>query len=363
MLFSKKGGILSRQEKWTYAGETVEIVNSFNYLGIVLSSGGAFIKATNTLVGKALKSMNALFAITKSMQVPTDVMFNLFDSFVLSILNYGCEVWGFSTAQNVERVHRKFCKWLINVKMSTNNLSLAAEFGRFPLIISRQVRIIKYWLNLHSIKSENCILNTLNLMLRNEVENNPNIVSWSSKVKNLLQHSGFADVWLYPESVDIKKFIPMFHCRLKDIYITDWKQSIDLSSSLVMYREMKTIFEISPYLLIVRSKKFRNAIAKLRLSSHHLNIEIGRHRNIERLERKCELCDKNDLEDEYHFTIICPVYSDIRKQYIQKYYYIRPSVIKFITLMNSTNRKTLNNLALYIIKAFQLRNSLMNEFT
>ena len=38
----KKGGSLSRQEKWTYAGETVEIVNSFNYLGIVLSSGGAF---------------------------------------------------------------------------------------------------------------------------------------------------------------------------------------------------------------------------------------------------------------------------------------------------------------------------------
>ena len=69
---------MSRQEKWTYAGGTIEIVSSFNYLGIVLSSGGAFIKATNTLVGKPLKSMNALFAITKSIQVPIDIMFNLF---------------------------------------------------------------------------------------------------------------------------------------------------------------------------------------------------------------------------------------------------------------------------------------------
>ena len=83
-----------------------DFLPTLNYLGIVLSGGGAFIKATNTLVGKALKSMNALFAITKSMQVPIDIMFNLFDSFVLSILNYGCEAWGFSTAQNVERVHR-----------------------------------------------------------------------------------------------------------------------------------------------------------------------------------------------------------------------------------------------------------------
>ena len=160
------------------------------------------------------------------MQVLIDIMFNLFYSFVLSILKYGCEVWGFSTAQNVERVHRKFCKWLIKVQMSTNNLSLAVEFGRVPLIISRQVRLIKYWLNLHSIKSENCIVNTLNLMLRNGIENNPNIVGWSSKVKYLLQHSGFADVWLYQESVDIKKFIPTFHCSLRDIYITVWKQSI-----------------------------------------------------------------------------------------------------------------------------------------
>ena len=51
---------LSSKEKWTYAGEEIEIVSSFNYLGIVLSSGGAFIKATNTLAGKALKAMNSL---------------------------------------------------------------------------------------------------------------------------------------------------------------------------------------------------------------------------------------------------------------------------------------------------------------
>ena len=44
----RKGGTLNNHEKWTYADDKIEIVNSFNYLGIVLSSGGAFIKATNT---------------------------------------------------------------------------------------------------------------------------------------------------------------------------------------------------------------------------------------------------------------------------------------------------------------------------
>ena len=112
--------------------------------------------------------------------------------------------------KKIERVHRKFCKWLINVKMTTNNLSLTGEFGRFPLFIGRQIRIIKYWLNLHSTKNENCILLTLNLYLREEAVNNPNISTWSSKIKHLLERSGFPDVWLLPESVNINKYIPFF---------------------------------------------------------------------------------------------------------------------------------------------------------
>ena len=69
-------------------------------------------------------------------------------------MNYSCEIWGFATAEKIEQVHRKFCKWLTNVKMTTNNLSLAGDFGRFPLFIERQIRIIKYWLNLHSTKRQ-----------------------------------------------------------------------------------------------------------------------------------------------------------------------------------------------------------------
>ena len=130
----RNGGVLGINEKWTYGGEEIEIVNSFNYLGMVLSSGGKYIKATNTLSRKALRAMNALFSITKVMQVPIKIMFNLFDAFVQPILNYGCEIWGFASAENIERVHRKFCKWLINVKMSTNTLSLAGEFLAFPTV-------------------------------------------------------------------------------------------------------------------------------------------------------------------------------------------------------------------------------------
>ena len=169
----RKGGILNRNEKWTYLGEEIEIVNSFNYLGIVLTSGDAFVKATNTLAGNALKAMNSLLSITWPMKIPAKIMFNLFDSFVVSILNCGCESWGFSNATNIERVHHKFCKWHLNVKMLTSNLSLYGELGCFPLFIGRQVRIIKYWLNLYQTKNENCVLRNVNAESRHDTESNP----------------------------------------------------------------------------------------------------------------------------------------------------------------------------------------------
>ena len=60
----------------------------------------------------------------------------------------------------------------------------------------------------------------------------------------------------------------------------------------------------------------RIAMCRFRLSSHNLKIETGRYKQ-ERIEismRKCQLCNNHqDIEDEYHFSLICPVYSDTRQ--------------------------------------------------
>ena len=40
-----------------------------------------------------------------------------------------------------------------------------------------------------------------------------------------------------------------------------------------------------------------------------------------KIDRKCTLCNMNEIEDEYHFILQCPIYETIRKQYIKKYYY------------------------------------------
>ena len=50
----------------------------------------------------------------RDVQVYVNILFNLFGAYVLSVLNYNSEVWGFKNADSIERVHKKFCKSVLN---------------------------------------------------------------------------------------------------------------------------------------------------------------------------------------------------------------------------------------------------------
>ena len=119
----------------------------------------------------------------------------------------------------------------------------------------------------------------------------------------LLQRNRLAEVWQYPDSVDVKMFLPVLKTRLIDIFITESREGIRNSSSLSLFKELSIIYETASYLRLLCNAKHRNALAKNRLSSHSLAIQIGRHNGIPRENRKCTLCNINDIEDEYHYYI------------------------------------------------------------
>jgi hypothetical protein len=108
-------------------------------------------------------------------------MCQMFDAFVGATLNYGCEIWGFGKSKEIERVHLKFCKHLLNVKMSTCINSIFAELGRFPMFLNRYVRIIKFWCK--TVSPDNILIRKLYDCLL-ETRNNKN--NWVCNVKFLL---------------------------------------------------------------------------------------------------------------------------------------------------------------------------------
>ena len=103
--------------------------------------------------------MNILFANVKTFDFTPKTLCQLFESFVGSVISYECEVGGLCKSQELERLHLKFLKRVLGVKLSTSNAWVNGELRRYPLYISRYMRIIRYWLKL--LYSPKLILRTV----------------------------------------------------------------------------------------------------------------------------------------------------------------------------------------------------------
>lgn len=185
--------------------------------------------------------------------------------------------------------------------------------------------------------------------------------NWASEILNILTEVGQVGVW-YSEDIgmDARDFISMSKSTMIDLYIQDWWRELQTKEKMVNYVLFKTNFGHELYLSHVASVKCRMALTRLRLSSHKLNIELGRyHPRVPRHRRYCTQCNgaRLDIEDEYHFVLICEKYRQLRVSLIPAYYRINPSMAKFVQLMADVqdDHVTARDISNYIVKALVLR--------
>ena len=351
----RKGGILPRMLKFYYGETELDIVSSFSYLGIVFTPGGSFSKAQKTLSGQAQKAIFKLNScLNDFVNVTPKHILELFDKLISPILNYGAEIWGFCKANQIERVHMQFCKRLLGVKISTQNNFIYGELGRLNYQTQRYLIIIKYWLKIVNSEEHKLIRKVYNVLLH-DIERNDRIINWVSLVKRLLNHMGFAEVWMQQNVGNHHMFLLVFKQRLRDTFIQNWGAEINNSSRARFFKSFSS-FNFQSYLDIISVKKFRVALSRLRVSSHRLEVEAGRWARPVRVEfenRKCLVCNK--LEDEYHFVFECQLYENLRNKYIDNYYTTRPSMFKFVELLNTDRKKQIRNLSIFVHKAFEER--------
>ena len=141
------------------------------------------------------------------------------------------------------------------------------------------------------LKTKNCILKSL----YEDMLQCQNGCNWLYQVKSILLLLGFGDVWYNQHVNHIEWFLKCVKMRLTDNFIQERDTILDNSSMPNCY----TIL-----------------ITRFRVSAHTLLIEKGRYHNIERGKRICQMCDMNDVEDEYHFILKCPFYTHLRHLYI-----------------------------------------------
>ena len=97
-----------------------------------------------------------------------------------------------------------------------------------------------------------------------------------------------------------------------DNLIDVWEKEINRFPKLEIYSMVKECFQCAPYLINNCDFKSRQALSRLRTSSHNLRIEVGRYLGQRRDQRICTICQNGDYEDEFHFIMKCSEYKEIR---------------------------------------------------
>ena len=223
----------------------------------------------------------------------------LFDTLVRPITEYGCEVWASDKAEEMEKVHKRFCKFALGLPTSACNAAVYGDLGRCPLENRRKIAMVKYWLR---ISTHWDIPPLLQEAYQLNISEQPS--QWAQAVKTVLDKAGFSNIWNNPDSIPHDLFIEKLTQRFWDQYQQQWLSDLATSRKLRTYCLFKTRFEFEPYLNLPRH--IRIQLARLRSSSHSLRIETGRYslpKPTPLEERLCPRC--SEIEDETHFLITC----------------------------------------------------------
>ena len=119
---------------------------------------------------------------------------------------------------------------------------------------------------------------------------------------------------------------------------------------------------MEPYLDLVDNYVLKKSLARYRTSSHALKVESTRykkrllnHANYE-VEKLCSHC--NVIEDETHFLLECPSYSNLRHELFSLPYFKNNTFIhannddKIMYILNLHDKYHLLHLAKFIYKSF-----------
>ena len=358
MVFNRGNNIIKTTFK--IGGCPIENVKSFTYLGFNISAKNcSFQNMTNDLSIKANRVIFAIKRKVKLSKLPMKLALRIFNSQIVPILLYGSEVWGpymnftYETWDkcNIERVHTQFLKQELGCAFQTSNNMVRADTGSRPLINTLIKRYITFT---KSIQAKNSTLCYDAIVFETEHSESPNFWSFNQNY-----------------NLDIKDLA--LKCKSEVHKICDgnydrfWSNEISKSSKAISFNNFKTNIALEPHLTLNFNLKHKIALSRFRLSNHALMIEKGRHLKIDKNERKCIFCE-NEIENEKHFLIICPIYSAGRKslenicnEICTRYEHLNENQ-KFIYIMSNENDKIIKALGKFISNSFTIREKIITYF-
>ena len=360
MVFNKTGRVI--RKPFYYRGALLETVKSYKYLGFTVTPSGEIYSGLKDLRDRANK---AWYKVKGKLGIHfrkyTNHMNVIFRNLIQPILLYCSDFWGcLKPPKNnpIELFYNMFNKQILGVHKKTTTIGVLLELGKTPI---QQLAIkfaIKNWERIKEKGGNDLVCSSYENAKQHSLK-------WSTSIKDLLSTHGMLD--LFTKSFPGKKYF--INRKLNQVMTDSFNQQgfseiQKEESKLNYYSTFKTTPGAEKYLNEVKIINHRIALSKFRLSSHKLNIEVGRYTQVPRSERFCPFC-ADSIEDEKHFLLNCKTYATQRTTLFETIQSITPNFkyyspdIKLSYLMN--REETICRVAKFIYNAVEMRNLLTNE--
>ena len=295
-------------DKFELDNYDLEIVDSYKYLGHVLCSARNI--HCNMPQHVAIQAQRALYLLYNNIKstvgyLPPNLALRMFDTHVLPVLEYNSGIWfNLKKIEEIEKIQLKFLKNVLGVRSQTSSLGILADTGRLPLLVRQHISAIKYLKRLNS--NDSPILITKCFDIQKELHS-LGLNCWYNRLITTLENYGINEIRNL-DATQMTLFDKAHHNLFSDI------NNSDKYPKLRTYKLFKTETRIEPYLNLGLPKSIYCYIARFRLSSHNLKIELGRHKRpyIPPELRICDKCNLQQVEDEIHCLMTCPKWQNIR---------------------------------------------------
>ena len=224
-----------RTPSWWHIGNTIlEVVSEYSYLGLIYSTK---LNKNVMLSRLATRGKIAFCRISNLLNRLNTTSYNIlcemFDAQVQPILLCGSELWSLNVTSTIENVHLFSLKKMLQVPIFTPNVMVYGDSGRYELRIDAVLRSIKYWIRITNMEDSRNVRKVYNMM-----RYDGNHQNWCGKIKELLIHFNYEDVWDLQQVEQPRVFLNNLKLRVIE---SDniWQQTLQESNRYFIFKNFK----------------------------------------------------------------------------------------------------------------------------
>ena len=304
----------------------IDVIPEYKYLGLILNEHMDYNVMAKAVAAAANRALGLLIAKSKAYGgMPVLCFTKLYNALVGSIIDYGAAIWGTREFSCISSVQHRACRFYLGLGRYAPNAAVQGDMG-WPSPSQRQwLCVVRHWCNMINMDSARLTKKVFRWAHNQALAGNKK--NWVYLVNKYMCDINLQEITNVHSTLNVKQTVNNVKMKLNEIHEIKWLEKINREEAvrgtgrnkLRTYRLFKKELKTEAYVNIIMPKRHRSALAKFRAGVAPLRIETGRYeRTIVPInQRTCFNC-LNNIEDEFHVIMKCPIYNELRQELLSQ---------------------------------------------